>query len=174
MSQPGASNMTGGYSPLKPLGVRRGGRAKLRAVQSVSAHETQAKEKVVIWVIYDAEANPQSRGVSVIHFGQPEPHPRNPSRCQRLARSRSPRLTRRATPRFRLATRRGGYFGRTAFYYGRAVEWKVSSLRVPSTIRFSRLDCLEQTLLLYRLGSITDVDGKPLKVVWDQHIKPQF
>ena len=34
-------------------------------------------------------------------------------------------------------------------------DWRASGLRVASTVRLSRLDCLEQSLLLFRLGGIS-------------------
>ena len=53
-------------------------------------------------------------------------------------------------------------------------DWRVSGLRVPSTVRLSRLDCLEQFLLLFRLGRVSPADAQRLKDVWVVHIKPQF
>lgn len=54
------------------------------------------------------------------------------------------------------------------------IDWKVGGLRVPSTVRLSRLDCLEQSLLLHRLGHVSDADSQQLKAVWSQHVQPQF
>ena len=54
------------------------------------------------------------------------------------------------------------------------VDWKASGLRAASTVRLSRLDCLEQSLLLHRLGMISVSDASTLKSIWLQHIKPQF
>lgn len=31
-------------------------------------------------------------------------------------------------------------------------DWSGAGLRLPSTVRFARLDCLEQSLLLHQLG----------------------
>jgi mRNA interferase MazF len=53
-------------------------------------------------------------------------------------------------------------------------DWKAAGLRVPSTVRLSRLDCLEQTLLFHRLGSISKADADQIKSTWDLHVKPQF
>jgi mRNA interferase MazF len=67
-------------------------------------------------------------------------------------------------------------------------DWRTSGLRVASTVRLSRLDCLEHSLLLYRLrldclehslllyrlGEITPADAQHVKAVWDRHVKPQF
>jgi len=53
-------------------------------------------------------------------------------------------------------------------------DWKAAGLRVPSTVRLSRLDCLEGMLLIRRLGKITDADASRLRAVWDSHVKPQF
>jgi mRNA interferase MazF len=53
-------------------------------------------------------------------------------------------------------------------------DWAESSLRVTSTVRLSRLDCLEQFLLLTKIGQISESDANRLKEVWDLYIKPQF
>jgi mRNA interferase MazF len=53
-------------------------------------------------------------------------------------------------------------------------HWQQSGLRVPSTVRLARLDCLEQSLLIARIGSVTQVDAQNLLTVWDTHIKPRF
>ncbi len=53
-------------------------------------------------------------------------------------------------------------------------DWSASGLRVASTVRLSRLDCLEQSLLLVKIGQISAADAEQVKAVWNQHIKPQF
>lgn len=53
-------------------------------------------------------------------------------------------------------------------------DWLASGLRVPSTVRLSRLDCLEQPLLLAKIGQISEADGTRLKEIWDEYVKPQF
>lgn len=53
-------------------------------------------------------------------------------------------------------------------------KWKQSGLRVASTARLARLDCLEQSLLLRRLGSVQPTDAQALKGIWTQHIYPKF
>jgi mRNA interferase MazF len=53
-------------------------------------------------------------------------------------------------------------------------DWQTSGLRVPSTVRLSRLDCLEQSLLLFRLGHIYDADAQKMQNIGGTHIKPQF
>ncbi|MFM7363013.1 MAG: type II toxin-antitoxin system PemK/MazF family toxin [Cuspidothrix sp.] len=53
-------------------------------------------------------------------------------------------------------------------------DWFASGLRVPSTIRLSRLDCLEKFLLLTKIGHISELDAEQLKQTWDLYIKPQF
>jgi mRNA-degrading endonuclease toxin of MazEF toxin-antitoxin module len=53
-------------------------------------------------------------------------------------------------------------------------NWQTSGLRVASTVRLSRLDCLEQSLFLHRLGALSPADAKQIKTVWQSHIKPQF
>jgi mRNA interferase MazF len=53
-------------------------------------------------------------------------------------------------------------------------DWKASGLRTASTVRLSRLDCLEQSLLIHQLGKASSADAQRLKSVWVQHVKPQF
>jgi mRNA interferase MazF len=53
-------------------------------------------------------------------------------------------------------------------------DWQASGLRAPSTVRLSRLDCLEQSLLVHRLGSLSSRDAQRAKSIWIQHVKPQF
>lgn len=53
-------------------------------------------------------------------------------------------------------------------------DWQQSGLRVASTVRLSRLDCLEQTLLLVKVGAVTVSDADKLKVTWQKHICLKF
>jgi mRNA interferase MazF len=53
-------------------------------------------------------------------------------------------------------------------------DWKASGLRRASTVRLSRLDCLEQSLLIGRIGVVSAADGERVKQTWARHIKPQF
>lgn len=53
-------------------------------------------------------------------------------------------------------------------------DWQASGLKVASTVRLARLDCLEQSLLLFRLGQISQADGQRVHNSWTAHIKPQF
>lgn len=53
-------------------------------------------------------------------------------------------------------------------------DWQLAGLRVPSTVRLSRLDCLEQTLLIHKLGSISTADASQIKGVWSAQVKPAF
>ena len=53
-------------------------------------------------------------------------------------------------------------------------DWSASSLRVASTVRLSRLDCLENSLLLAKIGHLSNPDAEKIKDVWQLHIKPQF
>jgi mRNA interferase MazF len=53
-------------------------------------------------------------------------------------------------------------------------EWKSSGLRVASTVRLSRLDCLEQSLLIARIGAISASDAQLVKQVWASRVQPQF
>src|SRR5438105_8354800 len=39
-------------------------------------------------------------------------------------------------------------------------DWKLAGLRVPSTVRVARLDCLEQALLIHRIGVISASDAQ--------------
>ncbi len=53
-------------------------------------------------------------------------------------------------------------------------DWRLGGLRVPSTVRLSRLDCLEQSLLIHKLGTISVADATQVKAVWLAHVKPAF
>jgi mRNA interferase MazF len=53
-------------------------------------------------------------------------------------------------------------------------DWQESGLRVPSTVRLSRLDCLEQSLLLAKIGTVSPTTATTLKATWQQLIRPQF
>jgi mRNA interferase MazF len=54
------------------------------------------------------------------------------------------------------------------------LDWQQSGLRLASTVRLSRLDCLEQSLFLHRLGSISSQDARRIKQTWSQSVLPQF
>jgi mRNA interferase MazF len=54
------------------------------------------------------------------------------------------------------------------------VEWRASGLRRASTVRLSRLDCLEEPLLIGQIGTISIADAQTVKQVWGNHVKPQF
>lgn len=53
-------------------------------------------------------------------------------------------------------------------------DWASSGLRLASTLRLSRLDCLEKSLLLFRLGQISEADAQGVKEAWALYVKPQF
>jgi mRNA interferase MazF len=53
-------------------------------------------------------------------------------------------------------------------------DWQQSGLRVPSVVRLSRLDCLEQSLLIAHIGHISQRDAQQLSDVWGAYVKPQF
>ena len=53
-------------------------------------------------------------------------------------------------------------------------DWERCGLRVASTVRLSRLDCLECSLLIKKLGELSEIDAKALMEVWTQHVKPNF
>lgn len=53
-------------------------------------------------------------------------------------------------------------------------DWTAEGLRVASTVRLSRLDCLEQNLLFRRLGVISKTDAQRLKQIWTDQIRLRF
>jgi mRNA interferase MazF len=53
-------------------------------------------------------------------------------------------------------------------------NWQSAGLRVSSTVRLSRLDCLEQILLLKKLGKISPNDSERIKQVWAAQIQLRF
>jgi mRNA interferase MazF len=53
-------------------------------------------------------------------------------------------------------------------------RWVESGLRVASTVRLSRIDCLEQSLLTKKIGQLDEIDAKQLKKVWQESIDLQF
>ncbi len=54
------------------------------------------------------------------------------------------------------------------------IDWESCGLRIASTVRLSRLDCLERSLLIKKLGELSASDAKALTEVWFQHVKPNF
>ena len=53
-------------------------------------------------------------------------------------------------------------------------DWRASGLRGASSVRLSRLDCLEQSLLLFRLGRVSQNDAQDIRDAWARHVGPQF
>jgi mRNA interferase MazF len=53
-------------------------------------------------------------------------------------------------------------------------EWSAAGLRKASTVRLSRLDCLEQSLLIGRIGTIAAADADNVRQTWTKFVKPQF
>jgi mRNA interferase MazF len=53
-------------------------------------------------------------------------------------------------------------------------DWRTSGLRAASTVRLSRLDCLEQSLLIARIGTISPADAQSVKQRWASEVKPNF
>jgi len=53
-------------------------------------------------------------------------------------------------------------------------NWSAAGLRMASTVRLSRLDCLEQSLLRRRLGVLAQSDSEQLKRVWANEIRLRF
>jgi mRNA interferase MazF len=54
------------------------------------------------------------------------------------------------------------------------VNWQNSGLRVLSTVRLARIDCLEQSLLIAKIGCLSKPDADSLKQAWSLHINLQF
>jgi len=53
-------------------------------------------------------------------------------------------------------------------------DWQFAGLRVLSTVRLSRLDCLEQILLRRKLGVLSANDTREIKDVWENRIQLRF
>jgi mRNA interferase MazF len=53
-------------------------------------------------------------------------------------------------------------------------DWQSEGLRVASTVRLSRLDCLEQNLLRRRLGALSSGDAQRIKQIWANQIQLRF
>jgi mRNA interferase MazF len=54
------------------------------------------------------------------------------------------------------------------------VGWKLAGLRRASTVRLSRLDCLEVSLFIGRIGLISATDAENVRQTWAAHVRPQF
>ncbi len=54
------------------------------------------------------------------------------------------------------------------------VDWHAAGLRVPSVVRLSRLDCLEQVLLAKNLGKLSPNDALRIKRAWVEQIQLRF
>ncbi|ELS00320.1 PemK-like protein [Xenococcus sp. PCC 7305] len=53
-------------------------------------------------------------------------------------------------------------------------DWNESGLRVLSTVRLSRLDFLEKSLLSVKIGHVSPNDAQNLQKVWNSYMKLQF
>ena len=53
-------------------------------------------------------------------------------------------------------------------------DWAIEGLVTASTVRLSRLDCLEQALLRRRLGTISAADANLVRAAWSQHVRLRF
>ena len=53
-------------------------------------------------------------------------------------------------------------------------DWQAEGLRVVSTVRLSRLDCLEQNLLRRKLGALSRNDSERIKHIWANQIQLRF
>jgi mRNA interferase MazF len=52
-------------------------------------------------------------------------------------------------------------------------DWTTAGLRLASTVRLSRLDCLEQIVLRRRLGALSLNDSQRIKQTWAGQIRLQ-
>ena len=53
-------------------------------------------------------------------------------------------------------------------------DWQAEGLRVASTVRLSRLDCLEQNLRRRKPGVLSRTDAQRIKQVWANQIQLRF
>jgi PemK-like, MazF-like toxin of type II toxin-antitoxin system len=53
-------------------------------------------------------------------------------------------------------------------------DWQLAGLRAASTVRLSRLDCFDQSLLVGRVGKISNHDAQVIKQAWSSEIRLQF
>jgi mRNA interferase MazF len=53
-------------------------------------------------------------------------------------------------------------------------QWAESGLKVASTVRLARLDCLEQSLFRKKIGQLSEDDAMRLKKVWKESISLEF
>ena len=53
-------------------------------------------------------------------------------------------------------------------------DWQAEGLRVASTVRLSRLDCLEQKVLRRKLGVLSRNDAQRIKQIWSNQIQLRF
>lgn len=53
-------------------------------------------------------------------------------------------------------------------------DWQQIGLRVASVVRLARLDCLEQSLLIAKIGHISQTDAQQLMDVWNTEVRPKF
>lgn len=53
-------------------------------------------------------------------------------------------------------------------------DWQAIGLRAASAVRLSRLDCLERSLLIARIGTISSADAQRVRQVWAREVKPDF
>jgi mRNA interferase MazF len=53
-------------------------------------------------------------------------------------------------------------------------DWPTEGLRVPSTLRLSRLDSLEQSVFVQALGCLSSADSATVRKVWNTQIRLAF
>jgi mRNA interferase MazF len=53
-------------------------------------------------------------------------------------------------------------------------DWSTEGLRVPSTVRLSRLDSLEQSTFTRQLGTISTTDAAMIQQVWSRQVRLNF
>jgi mRNA interferase MazF len=53
-------------------------------------------------------------------------------------------------------------------------DWEEAGLLAPSTVRLRRVDTFETSLLIRRLGRLTEHDANELRGAWKRAVGPQF
>lgn len=53
-------------------------------------------------------------------------------------------------------------------------DWAIGCLKVACIVRLSRLNCLEKSLFLSRIGTIYNNDAQRIKNIWNTEIKLKF
>ncbi|MBE7499946.1 MAG: type II toxin-antitoxin system PemK/MazF family toxin [Verrucomicrobiales bacterium] len=53
-------------------------------------------------------------------------------------------------------------------------DWSAEGLVAASTVRLSRLDCVEQSLLRRRLGALSSADAEQVQAIWRHRLQLRF